>query len=86
MNSPTPLQTILTPTRYPFAVCRVQDGRIRSILALPRTLANARQLAAEINDMNARYHNRAGHAIPCHMVDADGSPATDALSSFWAAA
>jgi len=38
MTIPTPLQTILSPTRYPFAVAAVKDGKIVSTCAYPSTL------------------------------------------------
>lgn len=38
MTTPTPLQTILSPTRYPFAVAQVKDGKITSTLAYQDSL------------------------------------------------
>jgi len=38
MTDPTPLQTILSPTRDPFAVAFVKDGRIARTLAYASTL------------------------------------------------
>jgi hypothetical protein len=38
MSIPTPLQTILSPTRYPFAVAQVKDGKITSTLAYQDSL------------------------------------------------
>ena len=38
MTDPTPLKTILSPTRYPFAVAMVRNGRIVSTVAYPATL------------------------------------------------
>jgi hypothetical protein len=38
MTVPTPLQTILSPTRYPFAVAFVRDGKITRTMAYATTL------------------------------------------------
>jgi hypothetical protein len=38
MTDPTPLQTILSPTRYPFAVAFVKGGKIARTLAYASTL------------------------------------------------
>jgi hypothetical protein len=38
MTDPTPLKTILSPTRYPFAVAMVRNGKIISTVAYPHTL------------------------------------------------
>jgi hypothetical protein len=38
MTDPTPLKTILCPTRYPFAVAYVKDGKIASTIAYATTL------------------------------------------------
>ncbi len=38
MTDPTPLQTILSPIRYPFAVAFVKDGKIARTLAYASTL------------------------------------------------
>ena len=38
MTAPAPLKTILSPTRYPFAVAMVRDGKIISTVAYPETL------------------------------------------------
>jgi hypothetical protein len=38
MIDPTPLQTILSPTRYPFAVAFVKGGKIARTLAYASTL------------------------------------------------
>ena len=35
---PTPLKTILSPARYPFAVAVVRDGKIVSTVAYPSSL------------------------------------------------
>ncbi|MFZ9739205.1 MAG: hypothetical protein ACO3EZ_14465 [Prochlorotrichaceae cyanobacterium] len=36
--TPTPLKTILSPTRYPFAVAMVRDGKISRTVAYPATV------------------------------------------------
>ena len=38
MTTPTPLLTILSPERYPYAVAQVRDGKITSTLAYATTL------------------------------------------------
>jgi hypothetical protein len=38
MTAPTPLLTILSPERYPYAVAHVQDGKITSTLAYQDSL------------------------------------------------
>lgn len=38
MSIPTPLKTILSPDRYPFAVAHVKDGKIASTVAYASTL------------------------------------------------
>lgn len=38
MTIPTPLQTILSPTRYPYAVAQVKDGKIISTIGYATTL------------------------------------------------
>jgi len=40
MTTPTPLLTILSRTRYPFAVAHIRDGRIISTAAYQTTLAD----------------------------------------------
>jgi hypothetical protein len=40
MTIPTPLQTILSPTRYPFAVASVVNGKITGTAAYQTTLAD----------------------------------------------
>ena len=36
--TPTPLKTILSPARYPFAVAQVKDGKIANTVAYASTL------------------------------------------------
>jgi hypothetical protein len=38
--TPTPLKTILSPTRYPFAVAQVRDGKIISTAGYQTSLAD----------------------------------------------
>jgi hypothetical protein len=38
MTNPTPLQTILCPTRYPFAVAVVKNGKIDRTMSYATTL------------------------------------------------
>ena len=38
ISIPTPLLTILSPERYPYAVAQVRDGKITSTLAYATTL------------------------------------------------
>jgi hypothetical protein len=74
MTIPTPLQTILCPVRYPFAVAQVMDGKIAMTMCYQRTLE---QCYAETQGWRSANNNRATY-IMAEQREMDGK-------SFWCA-
>jgi len=72
MISPTPLKTILSPDRYPFAVAQVKDGKIVNTFGYATTLeecyalvqgwrssmGSADYIMAEMREIGARTPDR----------------------------
>jgi len=76
MTIPTPLKTILSPTRYPFAVAQVRDGKIVSTLSYQTTLE---QCHAEMQGW--RSHFNSADYIMAEMRDLDDTTSY----SYWCA-
>ena len=76
MTTPTPLKTILSPTRYPFAVAQVKNGKIASTLSYQTTLE---QCHAEMQGW--RSHFNSADYIMAEMRNLDDTPSY----SYWVA-
>jgi len=80
MPTPTPLKTILTPDRYPFAVAKVENGKIVSTVSYATSLEDAHRSTQKWNN-SLRGFNFNHKFVMAEMKDLDNTPSY----SYWVA-
>ena len=80
MQIPTPLKTILTPDRYPFAVAKVENGRIVSTVAYETSLEDVHSKTQKWNN-TLRGFNFNHIYVMAEMKDLDNTSSY----SYWVA-
>ena len=80
-TTPTPLKTILSPTRYPFAVAQVRDGKITCTVSYQTTLE---QCYAETQGWRSMAVGADGY-IMAEMREIGEAIPNVSVNTFWCA-
>ena len=81
--TPTPLKTILTPTRYPFAVAKVAGGKIVCTIAYARNLEDCYNQVQGWRASDASYNFKHEY-VAAEMVEI-GDRTPNSVNTYWVA-
>ena len=81
MTAPTPLKTILSPTRYPYAVAVVENGKIVSTVGYASTLEDC---YAQVQGWRA-YRGDLANYIMAEMREIGEAIPNVSINTYWCA-